>query len=102
MVLAQYSCTEKVEAHISTTIVFEGKLYKLEQNVPFSGKIFNTYQSGKREYEGEYSKGKPNGLLVYWYENGNKMREGKLKNGSPIGRWNYYNKDGILKKAVDY
>ena len=61
--------------------MFEGKLYELNSDKPFSGMIFNTYPSGLREYEGEYKNGKPNGLLTYWYNNGNKMREGKLKNG---------------------
>ena len=51
---------------------------------PFSGKVFNTYASGKREYEGKYNNGRPNGSLVYWYENGNIMREGVLNDGQPV------------------
>ena len=97
-----YSCSEKEEVHISNTLVFDGKLYKMDKDFPFSGVIYNTYASGKREYEGVYVKGRPNGLLIYWYENGQKMREGKLKNGSPIGRWENYNKDGLLDKTIDH
>ena len=97
-----YSCGEKPEVHISQTIMFEGKLYKMEAKDPFSGIVFNTYPNSQREYTGEYKDGKPNGLLVYWYENGVKKREGILKNGVPAGRWKYYNSDGSVKKIKDH
>ena len=82
--------------------MFEGKLYKMDVQEPFSGMVYNTYQTGHREYEGEYKDGKPNGLLVYWYKNGNKMREGKLKDGIPIGRWIFYKDDGSVKETMDH
>ena len=91
-----------MEVHISKTIIFEGKLYQLDVESPFSGKVFNTYASGKREYEGKYNNGRPNGSLVYWYENGNKMREGVLKDGQPVGRWITYWEDGRLKEVIDH
>lgn len=102
MVLYLLSCQENVEVHISKTIIFEGQLFELNSESPFSGIIYNTYSNGKREYEGKYINGRPNGMLIYWYENGKKMREGKLKNGSPIGRWNYYNVNGAIQKSIDY
>ena len=103
MLLIQYSCGEKVEVHISKTIMFEGKLYEIDENEPFSGVVFNTYlDGGNREYEGMYSDGKPNGLLVYWYNNGNKMREGKLKDGMPVGRWITYTEDGSVQETIDH
>ncbi len=82
--------------------MFDGKLYVMDAKDPFSGIIYNTYQNGRREYEGEYKDGQPNGLLIYWYENGQKMREGKLKNGSPIGIWKYYNQNGLLDNTIDH
>ena len=96
------SCGEKPEVHISQTIMFEGKLYKMEAKDPFSGIVFNTYPNGQREYTGEYKDGKPNGILVYWYENGVKKREGELKNGVSAGRWTYYNSDGSIKEIKDH
>ena len=80
-----------MEVHISKTIQFEGKIYRLNEEEPFNGIVFNEYSDGQREYEGLYKNGKPNGNLVYWYENGSIKREGRLKNGSPIGKWTYYN-----------
>ncbi len=82
--------------------MFEGKLYKIDADEPFSGMVFNTYKGGQREYEGEYKDGIPNGLLVYWYANGNKMREGQLRGGMPVGRWITYLEDGSVKKTIDH
>ena len=102
LALLQFSCGEKVEIHISKTIMFEGKLYGLNSDKPFSGMVFNTYPSGHREYEGEYKNGKPHGYLNYWHENRNKMREGKLKNGIPVGRWTTYKEDGSIQEIIDH
>ena len=82
--------------------MFEGKLYKIGVEEPFSGMVYNVYPDGQREYEGEYKDGQPNGLLVYWYKNGNKMREGRLKDGIPVGRWTNYQDDGSVKETMDY
>ena len=100
--LIQFSCSEKLEIHISKTIMFEGKLYKIGVEEPFSGMVYNAYPDGQREYEGEYKDGQPNGLLVYWYENGNKMREGQLKGGTPVGRWVTYKEDGSVQETIDH
>ena len=97
-----FSCGNKEKIHISKTIIFEENLYKIDDEAPFSGFVYNNYDSGEIEYKGEYNEGKPNGWLIYWFVNGNKMREGKLKNGSPIGLWKYYNDDGTLDKKIQY
>ena len=100
IVLFHFSCSEKSEMHISQTIMFEGKLYKINENDPFMGIVYNTYPNGQREYEGDYKDGQPNGLLVYWYAKGSKMREGKLKGGTPVGRWITYNEDGSVQETI--
>ena len=100
LLLLFFACGEKPEVHISKTIQFEGKIYRLNEEEPYSGIVFNEYPNGQREYEGLYKNGKPNGNLVYWYENGSIKREGRLKNGSPIGKWTYYNRDGSIQKIT--
>ena len=82
--------------------MFEGKLYEMDREEPFSGMVYNTYLDGQIEYEGEYKEGQPNGLLIYWYENGNKMREGKLKEGTPVGRWVVYKEDGTVQETIEH
>ena len=96
------ACSEKPEIHISKTVQFEGKIYLLDSEDPFTGILFNEYSNGQHEYEGSYKKGVPNGTLIYYFENGLKMREGILKNGSPAGRWTYYNSDGSIKEIKDH
>jgi len=96
------SCGDKREVNISQTIQFEGKIYLLDAEDPFSGILYHEYPNGQREYEGEYKNGKPNGYLIYWYDSDVKMREGKLKSGSPTGRWTYYNPDGSIKEIIDH
>ena len=100
--LLQFSCGETAEVHISKTVQFEGKIYLLDSDDPFTGILFNEYSNGQREYEGSYQKGVPNGVLTYYFDNGLKMREGILKNGSPKGRWTYYNSDGSIKEIKDH
>ena len=102
IILLFISCGEKPEVDIINTVQFEGKIYRLNEEEPFSGIVFNEYPDGQREYEGLYKHGKPNGNLVYWYENGSIKREGRLKNGSPIGRWIYYNLDGSIEKTTNH
>ena len=100
--LLQFSCGEKLEIHISKTVQFEGKIYLLDSDDPFTGILFNEYSNGQREYEGSYKKGVPNGTLIYYFDNGLIMREGIIKNGSPAGRWTYYNSDGSIKEIKDH
>lgn len=97
-----FSCSgEQLELHISNTVMFSGKLYKIDENKPFHGIVYNTYPSGNREYSGEYKNGMPNGSLTYWYDNGKKMREGRLKDGKPVGRWVIYDDMGNVKKYIE-
>ena len=34
--------------------MFEGKLFEMDKDQPFSGLVFNTYPDGQKEYEGKY------------------------------------------------
>ncbi|MDP6569752.1 MAG: hypothetical protein QGF36_02395 [Candidatus Marinimicrobia bacterium] len=98
----QISCGEQQEISIDEAIQFEGKMYLLKEDDPFSGVIYDLYDNGQREYEGHYKDGKPNGPLIYFYENGNIKRIGSLKNGIPNGVWTYYKEDGSKEKTETY
>ena len=95
----QLSCGELKEISINETIQFEGKIYLLKEDNPYSGIVYDLYDNGQREYEGHYKDGKPNGPLNYYYDNGNIKRKGSLKNGIPIGVWTYYKLDGTIEKT---
>jgi len=98
----QFSCGEKQEISIDETIQFEGKMYLLKEDKPFSGIIYDLYENGQREYQGQYEDGKPNGPLTYYYNNGRIKRTGKVKNGTPIGVWTYYTPEGTIEKTIQY
>ena len=97
-----FSCNDPIEIHISNTIIFEGKLFQLNSDTPYTGSVFNTYPNGQREYLGHYKNGRPNGKLIYWYKNGNKKREGKLQDGIPIGTWTIYNQNGSINETITH
>ena len=97
-----FSCGETLEADISQTVQFEGRIYLLKSEEPFSGILYHNYPNGKKEYETSYKNGKPNGDLIYWYESGNLMRKGQLKDGTPVGRWTYYDSTGQIQEIVDH
>jgi antitoxin component YwqK of YwqJK toxin-antitoxin module len=54
------------------------------------------YNSGKPFIEGEFSRGRQNGVWTYWYENGQVNRKATYKNGQPDGAWEVYRADGTL------
>ena len=41
MLLLFFTCGEKSEVHISNTIQFEGKIYRLNEEEPYSGALLN-------------------------------------------------------------
>ena len=96
------TCNSIEQIDASKTIIFNGTLYKIDKDEPFTGVVYNNYPSGQKEYEGLYRLGKPNGQLAYWYENGSIMKKGNIKNGLQTGRWTYFNENGTVKKIIDY
>lgn len=66
------------------------------------GTRFTYYTSGKRESEGNYRSGKPDGLWTYNHENGNKASEGNMVDGKKEGPWRYYNINGRLEQIINF
>jgi antitoxin component YwqK of YwqJK toxin-antitoxin module len=60
------------------------------------------YTSGKKESEGNYKAGKPEGLWIYYHENGNKASEGNMVDGKKEGPWRYYNINGRLEQIINF
>lgn len=77
-------CGDRHEVEIETT-VYQPKLdfryennietaYVKGSNIPYTGK-FTVYTYGIRSSEGNYRKGKKDGLIVHWHRNGTKWME---------------------------
>jgi antitoxin component YwqK of YwqJK toxin-antitoxin module len=54
----------------------------------------DTYELGKKRFEGALKNGKPEGFWTYWHRNGQKYYQGALRNGKPDGPWTVWYLDG--------
>jgi len=55
--------------------------YLKGSDTPYTGKVYQLYPNGQKEYEADFWNGKEDGLQTEWYENGQKKEEGIWKNG---------------------
>jgi antitoxin component YwqK of YwqJK toxin-antitoxin module len=62
-----------------------------------------TWLNGKRDTEGSYSNGIPNGYWIYGKESHYQWREGEYDEGVQIGTWWYYDSEGrkLMKQVYD-
>lgn len=67
-----------------------------------NGTRITYYTTGKKESEGNYTMGKPEGTWTYFHENGNKASEGKMEDGKKEGPWRYYNLNGRLEQIINF
>ena len=74
--------------------------YKINSEVPFTGKSESYYKNGQKEFEGKCKAGKPHGLHTRWYENGQKKAEINYKDGEQDGLYTRWYEDG-QKEAED-
>ena len=72
----------------------EGIIYLNGSDTPYTGKFFGLYENGKKNQEGNFKDGKPDGLGVGWHENGQKAYEGNYKDGKLVGSEKYWNRKG--------
>jgi antitoxin component YwqK of YwqJK toxin-antitoxin module len=77
----------------------EGIIYLKDSEIPYTGKFYALYPSGKREQEAHYKNGKIDGFAERWYENGQKKSEGNFKIGKRDGLSLQWHENG--KKAVE-
>ena len=80
-----------------------GKYYRLNSNIPYSGKIVN-YWPGKNQYKSilKYKNGILNGLCKYYYENGQLEYLFNSKNGQLDGSCINYYENGQLSQRAHY
>ncbi len=68
------------------------------------GKVRGYYESGKLQMEFSYGDidGMEDGDSRIWYENGQLKNKGQYLKGAPEGIWLYYNEKGVLIKTEEY
>ena len=77
----------------------EGIIYRKGSDTPYTGKAFEFYDNGQKEFEEYYKEGKLDGLNVWWYRNGQKQIEQNFKDGILDGLQVQWHENG--QKAVE-
>lgn len=67
-----------------------------------TGSRITYYVSGKKESEGNYNDGKPNGKWSYFHENEKLASEGQMIGGKKEGLWRYFNNNGLLEQVITF
>ena len=71
-------------------------------NIPYSGRYLDYFNSGKIQSEGTLLNGKLNGELVVYFKNGNKKSVSNYKNEILEGVWNDYYTNGSLLQTREF
>ena len=58
-----------------------GLKYAPNDDEPYTGKVFDFYENGEKELDGNYRKGLMNGEWTYYHENGQIRAQGRFING---------------------
>ena len=68
--------------NINYLVEYGGKMYKTDNDKPYTGRVFDLYKSnGNKKLEGYYKDGLRNGKWSWWNENGKKKSLGSYLNG---------------------
>ena len=61
------------KANINSLVQYGDKMYKTDDDKPYTGKVFDLYKSnGNKKVEGKYNNGLKDGKWAWWDENGQK------------------------------
>lgn len=86
---------------VMTSILILGLLvFKLSRGV--NGFKTFEYESGNLMSQGEFKKGKEEGLWTFWYENGEIESQGYYTKGQPDSLWQWYTEEGKLASIGHY
>ena len=93
-----------------------GLKYAPNDDEPYTGKVFDFYENGEKELDGNYRKGLMNGKWMYYHENGQIHGQGRFidgdgsnpseSSGIPFngrsGRWSFWYKNGQKSSEDNY
>jgi len=82
-------------------MVVKNEIWNLN-DIPYSGKYIDYYNSGKIQNNGTLLNGKLNGELTVYFKNGNKKFISNYKDGILHGIWNDYYPNGVLLSSRKY
>ena len=71
-------------------------------DTPYTGKSFELYDNGQKQWEANWKDGKEDGLEVMWYENGQKTTEKNYKDGKEDGLEVWWYENGQKKRESNW
>ena len=83
----------QTKMNLNNLIEFGGKKYELNVEKPFTGEVFNLYEStGKKKVNGQYKNGIKDGKWTWYRWDEKKREEGTYQYGQRNGKWTkWYN-----------
>ncbi len=66
-------------------------------DTPYTGKSFELYDNGQKQWEGNWKDGKEEGLFTWWYRNEKKLMGRHYKNGKKDGLELFWHENGQKK-----
>lgn len=73
-----------------------GVFYKINEDKPYSGKVYEEYNNGQTRMEGTYTDGLPDGEFVDYYEDGQVKMKIEYDNGLFDGKYIHYFENGEI------
>ena len=74
------------KVNTNTLVQYGDKMYKINDDKPYTGKVFDLHKSnGNKKMEGYYKDGLRNRKWNWWHENGQKKKEVTYKDGKLDG-----------------
>ena len=82
------------KVNINSLKEYGGKAFKVDDDKPYTGIVFDFYENGQKKLNGRYKNGLMNGKWTYYHRNGQKEFEVTYKDGIEDGLWTYWYENG--------
>ena len=87
---------------VPSIIEKDGIAFKINDEIPYTGKITVFWEDNKLKEEGIYREGVKSGLWKYWYDSGQLFSKGIYRNNLQTGVWLEWYKNGNKKIQTIY
>ena len=88
--------------NINVLIEYDGKMYKPDENEPYTGKVFDEWENWQTKEEGLYRDGHKSGLWKSWDENEQLIAKGIYRDNLKHGVWIEWHINGKKNNQVVY
>ena len=90
------------KVNVNHLLEYGGLKYMPFSEKPFSGKVFELYDNGKKHWEKVYKNGLEDGYYKSWYPTGSPQMKVMLRKGNWHGKYTYWYENSIVKEEIRY